>query len=78
MRSWLDGKAVMVLPRSPVGEGIAYARSNQVELPLYVGAPYLVIDNNDMQNTLRPVEVGRKNCLHPGSDRGGRSGDEGT
>jgi transposase len=37
-------------------------------------APYLVIANNAVENALRPVAVGRKDWLHLGSDRGGRTG----
>jgi transposase len=71
--AWLDGEATKVLPRSPVGESIAYARSNRIALSRYLEAPFLAIDNNAVENALRPVAVGRKNWLHVGSDRGGRS-----
>jgi hypothetical protein len=71
--AWLDGEAAKVLPKSPVGEAIAYARSNRAELTRYLEAPYLAIDNNAVENSLRPVAVGRKNWLHLGSDRGGRT-----
>jgi transposase len=60
-RSWLDGEAAKVLPKSPVGEAIAYARSNRVALARYLEAPYLAIDNNAAENALRPVALGRKN-----------------
>lgn len=71
--SWLDGEAARVLPRSPIGEAIAYARSNRAELGRYLESPYLAIDNNAVENALRPIAVGRKNWLHLGSDRGGRT-----
>jgi len=70
---WLDGEAAKVLPKSPIGEAVAYARSNRAELTRYTEAPYLAIDNNAVENALRPVAVGRKNWLHLGSDRGGRT-----
>jgi transposase len=44
-----------------------------VELARYLEAPYLAIDNNAVEDALRPVALGRKNRLHPGSDRGGRT-----
>jgi hypothetical protein len=71
--SWLDGEAAKVLPRSPIGEAITYARSNRVALTRYLESPYLAIDNNAVENALRPIAVGRRNWLHLGSDRGGRT-----
>jgi transposase len=71
--TWLEGEARKVLPRSPVGEAIAYARSNWVALSRYLESPYLSIDNNATENSIRPIAVGRKNWLHLGSDRGGRT-----
>ncbi|RUL81006.1 IS66 family transposase, partial [Tautonia sociabilis] len=71
--SWLDDESAKVLPRSPIGEAIAYALSNRAELSRYLESPYLAIDNNAVENALRPVAVGRKNWLHLGSDRGGRT-----
>ena len=69
----LEGEARKVLPRSPVGEAIAYARSNWVALSRYLVSPYLSIDNNATENAIRPIALGRKNWLHLGSDRGGRT-----
>jgi transposase len=71
--AWLEGEAKKVLPKSPVGEAIAYARSNWVALTRYLESPYLSIDNNAVENAIRPIALGRKNWLHLGSDRGGRT-----
>src|SRR5262245_41734466 len=71
--AWLDDEAQKVLPKSPVGDAIAYTRSNRAALTRYSEAPYLMIDNNAVENALRPVAVGRRNWLHLGSDRGGRT-----
>ncbi len=64
--SWLEGEARKVLPRSPAGEAIAYARSNWVALSRYVESPCLSIDDNATENAIRPIAVGRKNWLHLG------------
>ena len=71
--AWLEGETKKVLPRSPIGEAIAYTRSNWVALTRHLEAPYLSIDNNATENAIRPIALGRKNWLHPGSDRGGRT-----
>jgi transposase len=70
---WLEGEAKKVLPKSPIGEAIADARSNWIALTRYLELPYLSIDNNAMENAIRPIALGRKNWLHLGSDRGGRT-----
>ncbi len=71
--AWLEGEARKVLPKSPVGEAIAYARSNWMALLRYLESPYLSIDNYATENAIRPIALGRKNWLHLGSDRGGHT-----
>jgi transposase len=71
--AWLEGESKKVLPKSPIGEAIAYSRSNWVALTRYLEAPYLSIDNNATENAIRPIALGRKNWLHLGSDRGGKT-----
>ena len=73
--AWLEGEAKKVLPRSPVGEAIAYAQLVEPEqrFSRYLELPYLSIDNNASENAIRPIALGRKNWLHLGSDRGGRT-----
>jgi hypothetical protein len=36
-------------------------------------APYVPINDSAVEDALRPVVVARKHCLHPGSERGGRT-----
>jgi hypothetical protein len=71
--AWLEGESRKVLPKSPVGEAIAYARTNWAALSRYIESLYLSIDNNALENTIRPIALGRRNWLHLGSDRGGRT-----
>jgi transposase len=70
---WLETVATQVLPKSPIAEAIAYARSNWAALTRYLDAGFLSIDNNAAERAMRPIAVGRKNWLHLGSDRGGRT-----
>ena len=39
----------------------------------YLDAGFLSIDNNASERAVRPIAVGRKNWLHIGSDKGGRT-----
>jgi transposase len=71
--AWLDGQRQRVLPKSPIGQAIAYTLSNWAALNRYLEAGFLAIDNNAAERALRPVAVGRKNWLFCGSDGGGRS-----
>ena len=70
---WLESQLGPVLPKSPMGEAISYARSNWKSLTRYLEQPWLSIDNNASERAMRPIAVGRKNWLHLGSDAGGRT-----
>ena len=71
--TWLETVAGQVLPKSPMGQAVAYSRTNWTALNRYLEVPYLVIDNNASENALRSIAIGRKNWLHLGSDAGGRT-----
>lgn len=47
--------------------------SDWVALSRYLESPYLSIDNHPTENAIRPIALCRKNWLHLGSDRGGRT-----
>jgi transposase len=57
--AWLEGESKKVLPRSPIGEAIAYTRSNRDALTRYLEASYLSIDNNATENAIRPIALGK-------------------
>ena len=71
--AWLETASQQVLPKSPMGEAVAYARSHLTDLSRYLDVPILTTDNNASENALRSIAVGRKNWLHLGSDAGGRT-----
>jgi hypothetical protein len=71
--TWLDDNARSALPKSPIGQAIAYARSNWAALNRYLEAGYLAIDNNAAERAIKNVVIGRKNYLFCGSDEGGRT-----
>jgi hypothetical protein len=70
---WLDEQSLRVLPKSPMGQAVGYARSNWAALNRYLEAGFLAIDNNAAERALRPVALSRKNWLFCGSDGGGRT-----
>ena len=71
--TWLDENARSALPKSPIGQAIAYTRSNWAALNRYLQAGYLAIDNNAAERAIKNVVIGRKNFLFCGSVKGGRT-----
>src|SRR4029079_9298278 len=58
---------VMVLPKSSIGKALGYSIERWNELMIYAGDGKLNIDNNPVENSIRPVAIGRKNYLFAGS-----------
>lgn len=67
MGLWLQQQYVQVLPKSLIGEAIAYSLKRWERLSAYVNDGRLNIDNNPVENSIRPVALGRKNYLFAGS-----------
>jgi hypothetical protein len=70
---WLLAQRPEVLPKSPMGEAIAYALNNWDALRRYTEAGFLTIDNNVSEREMKRIAVGRKNWLTVGSPRGGHT-----
>jgi transposase len=70
-KTWLDGEAPKVMPKSPMSEAITYACGQWVALTRYLEDGILEIDNNRAERALRRVAIGRKNWMFAGSDEGG-------
>ena len=62
-----------MLPKSPIGQAIAYAQRQWQALMRFTEHGFLNIDNNASERALRAVAIGRKNWLFAGSDAGGRT-----
>ncbi|MHC4539519.1 MAG: IS66 family transposase [Planctomycetota bacterium] len=67
----LDDWSIEVLPKSPIGQAVSYARGQWMALNQYTENGDLDIDNNLAERILRIVAIGRKNWLFAGSDAGG-------
>lgn len=74
-KQWLESQQAVqggaILPKSPMGQAIAYALNQWDALCIYTTDGELAIDNNASENALRRVAIGRKNWLFCGSDKGG-------
>lgn len=57
----------LTLPKSQIGKAFAYTQSRWDNLNAYLYNGNLQIDNNLVENAIRPVALGRKNYLFAGS-----------
>lgn len=68
--AWLELEKDRVLPKSPIGTALTYAYNRQSYLARYLEDGAIEIDNNLVENQIRPVALGRKNYLFAGSAKG--------
>ncbi len=72
MREWLDSPAAQaVLPKSSFGESLGYLNNQWEALQVYLNDGRLPIDNNDVEQLMKQIAVGRKNWLFIGSVEAG-------
>jgi transposase len=64
---WLQEQVTSALPKSAVGKAINYALGLWKRLVHYVDDGSWEIDNNWVENSIRPIALGRKNYLFAGS-----------
>jgi hypothetical protein len=65
---WLESDAARrVLPKSKFGEALGYLRNHWDPLRLYLTDGLMPIDNNDVEQLMKQVAIGRKNWLFIGS-----------
>jgi transposase len=70
---WLQQERPSVLPKSPIGQAIAYALRHWQALTRYLDDGFLDIDNNVAERALRHIAIGRKNWLFAGRAGGART-----
>ena len=73
LRQWLDGNLITAPPKSTLGRAIGYASDQWPRLIRYLDDGRLEIDNNGVENAIRPFVVGRKGWLFSSSVRGVKS-----
>jgi transposase len=66
-KEWMINEYPKVLPQSPIGKAMGYSLSRWEKLCIYTTDARLQIDNNPVENAIRPVAIGRKNYLFAGS-----------
>jgi transposase len=61
----------VILPKSDFAKALQYVRNHAVELRRYLDDPRLPMDNNETEQLMKQVALGRKNWLFAGSVAGG-------
>ena len=66
--TWMKEAYLKVLPNSKMGDAIEYTYSLLPRLSRYVNDGRINIDNNLIENAIRPLALGRRNYLFCGND----------
>lgn len=66
LKLWMIDQYKQVTPKSAIGKALQYALKRWDELSVYTTNGLLEIDNNPVENAIRPVALGRKNYLFAG------------
>ena len=69
---WMKQQYTQVIPKSTIGKALGYSIERWERLSLYTQNGMLNIDNNPVENSIRPVALGRKNYLFAGSHEAAR------
>jgi hypothetical protein len=72
MHAWLLTTRVTVANGGGTAKAIDYSLKRWAALSRYARDGRLPIDNNPVENTIRPIAVGKKNWLFTGSERAGQ------
>jgi transposase len=72
-KAWLDIKSVQTPPKGLLGQAISYTLNQWHRLVRYIEDGRLKLDNNLVENAVRPFVVGRKNWLFSGNPAGAKA-----
>ena len=65
--TWIRDAYTKVLPSTAIGKALFYCLNRWDKLSLYATTDILGIDNNPVENSIRPISIGRKNFMFAGS-----------
>jgi transposase len=72
LHDWLQQTRLRTAPNSATARAIDYSLKRRAALTRYAETGHLPIDNNPIENTIRPIALGKKNWLFAGSERAGK------
>jgi transposase len=73
LRKWLDKSLIHTPPKSKTGVALGYLHKNWSKLTAYTQDGRLNIDNNPVENAIRPFAIGRKNWMFSNSQAGAKA-----
>ena len=71
-KEWLEENLNKVLPKSKIGKAIGYTLNQWHKLIAIFEDGRFLVDNNLIENKIRPLALGRKNYLFAGSHKAGQ------
>jgi hypothetical protein len=72
LHDWLQKTRLQMAPNSATAKAIDYSLKRWPALTRYAETGNLPIDNNPVENSIRPIALGKKNWLFAGSERAGQ------
>jgi transposase len=70
LKAWLGENKFLVLPKTKLGEAIAYTLNRWTALLVYLDHPFVEISNNGSARSIKPMVLSRRNWLFAGSEEG--------
>lgn len=72
LHDWLQQTRLRTAPNTTTAKAIDYSLKRWAALTRYAETGDLPIDNNPVENSIRPIALGKKNWLFAGSERAGK------
>jgi len=72
LKEWCEQQALVILPKSKIGKAVRYWLNQYHKLIATTKDGKLELDNNLIENKIRPLALGRKNYLFAGSHDSGQ------
>ncbi len=69
IKTWIEAEQFNVLPQSPIGKAMTYFANQYPKLETIFNDGRIELDNNLIENAIRPMAIGRKNYLFCGSHK---------
>jgi transposase len=71
MRGYIDTRMTDLLPKDLMSQAVGYLRNQWAALTRYLDDPLIPIDNNETEQLMKQIALGRKNWIFIGSVRAG-------
>lgn len=69
IKSWIQEEQFKVLPKSAIGKAMTYFLNQYLKFEVIFEDGRIELDNNQIENAIRPLALGRKNFLFAGSHK---------